>query len=316
MKKIYIHAKDESFLRWLKLFLIDYFTSNWYGICSDPSEDWCDSIITFWFEGLEEITADNNHAKCIILDFHMLWWIEWKKDIVRLINDGNVMIFSCFPMFSYLYERYWIDNKKVKFINFAVDTSYTDKYLNLPESKNNNKDDYILVPWNHKRDYDLLFEAIVYLEKKWVFQKYMIIDWSLKDDYIGQLQTKYMIKSTIISSNVHLKYDEFLKVVQKSAFVIMLLKNERHICNWLTVFALSMCLRKLLVTNFNITTAPFVKNLDNCLCWQSNPEKIGDLILLWLNNAKLARKISDNAYSYAKENFSFEKLISEIIKEL
>jgi len=272
-----------------------------------------DYIIFFWYSDLEKIKIQNKNAKMVIIDFHMLWWLEWNPNIINLINENHIPILSCFPKFHNLYINYGILEENIVYINFAVDNEYADKIIDWMKSQNINNSNHILIPWNHKRDYILLFDTIKYLEKDNIFLEYKIIDWSISNEFIDDMKKKYLIKSNIIYK-WNIKYKEFLIELYNSKFLFIPLQNIKWICNWLTAFAVVLSLGKLLLTNLNITTISYIKNWNNCLCWKSDPETLGKLIKIILKNQKLINKISKNAYNYSRNQLSFENLSKEIDK--
>ena len=175
-------------------------------------------------------------------------------------------------------------------------------------------EDYIFIPWNHKRDYELLFSTISILEKRGFFLKYKIIDWGVSESDINAIKDRYSIKSGI-SYSTKVDFDVFLETIRSSKFVLLPLENEKDICNWLTVFALVLSLWKLLITNENPTTKPFFERW-TCIYLESSKEKFADAIQSAYDNPNSIAEIWQNAYNFAHVCFSFLGLFEKILKEL
>ncbi len=165
---IYISDIQENYSSWLKKYLSNFFVAKWFNVINQDLLLTPDLIISLWYDQIIELSSRYPNAKIIIIDFHMLWGINEWDVIIKYLSGANIKILSCFHNFKYLYENFWLSDR-LEFINFAIDFEYKNS-INF--SKENLLEDTILIPWKHRRDYDLLFQSIAELESIWYFLKF------------------------------------------------------------------------------------------------------------------------------------------------
>lgn len=324
--KILHFSLNDWYVIWFKDSLIKYSKENLYKIICINTENnflrldninYYDILICSWYDELNIIFNSNYINKIIVLDYHMLNNFNkyWYKLSEKIKNYENIEIHSPFIKFINEYTNYFYNDnwkltwnfiKKIKWCHFPVDFKYIENKLKM-----NNSEKYIIIPWNHRRDYKLLFKSIKLVEEKNIIYKYKIYDsWITKKEIENYINI-YNIKSNIFFWWT-IEYTDFLNELYNSKFIILPLQNIKSICNGLTVYIISLACWKLTIVNKNETIEPFAKNWYNCLIWE-NEVDLAKYIIYALKNDDICGKIWKNGNKYVNNNCSFEKIISKLI---
>lgn len=253
--------------------------------------------------------------------FHYLYHNFWIKedsiiDVYRFIDYDYINSLSFEKMVEITKDKSKLLYDDESYVNrggFNIYDFYESKIINV----NTNEaieftsiiDNYILCPWNHKRDYELFLLSLTKIDEK---LNILIIDSWLDIEEIGSLIKKYNVKNQIFFIK-WVVYTNFLYYIFKSQFVVLPLINEKNICNGLTLYSLILSIWKLLIINTNLTIYPFVENWSNCIMTKNTAEDFAKWITYANNNTKVIKVFEKKAKKYASDKLDLKNLINEFI---
>lgn len=167
--------------------------------------------------------------------------------------------------------------------------------------------DYIFTGGAQQRDYETLYNAV-------------------KDIPIEILVAgpKEQIRKELISKNMKIlgrvKADEYLDLIAKSKFVVLSLEPDIIRPPGVTTYVTAMRMGKCVIVNESKGTKSYIiNNKTGIIVKEKDPNGLRDAIENILKNDDLRRSIGENAYTFAKENFSISKYmeyITNIVEEM
>lgn len=239
---------------------------------------------------------------------HLLLDVEWHYKhsnkirrlisilVHRLIAAGayKIQVFCGVEIDNYS-EHFGIDRSKFVWIPYCTDID--DSAL---EAKEGN---YIFAGGLQQRDYETLYYAV-------------------KDIPIKVLiaAPKEQIRKEFVSKNMEIiglvKPNEFFNLIAKSKIVVLSLEPTVRRCPGVITYVTAMRMGKCVVVNESKGTKSYIVNNETgIIVKEKDPDSLRDAIENILKNDGLRHYIQENAYTYAKENFSISKYV-EYIKNL
>lgn len=238
---------------------------------------------------------------------HLLLDIEWyekrrsriltliKKVMNRLIARGAYRIGVFAEVDIEKYSNYYGIDKN-KFIWFPYTTNLGERQFDVKE------ENYIFTGGRNQRDYETLIKAV-----KDIPVKLMIAS------------PKEAISKNIISDNIVLMgvvdSSEYYSTMAKSKLVVLSVEPDIRRCQGIITYVSAMRLGKAVIVNETKGTRSYMVNGQTGLIVPpKDPIALKNAIEKLLHNDELRREISQNAYEYAKENFSTDRLRKELGK--
>jgi glycosyltransferase involved in cell wall biosynthesis len=238
---------------------------------------------------------------------HLLLDIEWyekrrsilltlaKKFMNKLIARGayRISVFCQVEIENYS-NYYGIDRNKFIWIPFCIDMDETE----LGVEENN----YIFTGGMIQRDYETLFNAV-----KDIPINIMIA--APKDAISKKNISGNMVLMGVVDSK------EYYSAMAKSKLVVLSLEPDIRRGQGVKTYVSAMRLGKAVIVNETEGARSYVVDgKTGLIVPPRDPIALKNAIEKLLYNDELRREISKNAYEYAKENFSTDRLTKELKK--
>jgi glycosyltransferase involved in cell wall biosynthesis len=238
---------------------------------------------------------------------HLLLDIEWrekrrsklltlaKRVMNQLIAKGSYKIGVFCEVEVENYSDYYRINRD-KFIWFPFCTDVYGRKWDVGE------EDYIFSGGSMQRDYGTLIEAVKDIPIK-----------------VRIAAPKQAVRKEVASENIvpmgFVNSIEYYATMAKSKFVVLSLEPGIRRGPGVTTYVSAMRLGKAVIINEDKASISYIKDgKTGLIVPPKDAVALRNAIEKLLNNDELRREMSQNAYEYAKENFSTDRLTKELKK--